>query len=109
MFARFATWRWGKGEWTGAWSDADSAWTPALREAVQHDPRPDDGLYTRGDLFSMLPSYIAGKLTVGWTLVGGISATNGEASYGAYVGQEPYELVVMCQAMVRCNNSTRTI
>ena len=83
--------------------------TPLKNPYLADYGRIDDGVYTTGDLFFMLSSYVAGNITLGWTPLGGVSATNGEASYGAYAGQEPHELIVMCQAMVRYNNGTHTI
>jgi hypothetical protein len=35
---------WGQGEWTGAWSDNDSVWTPELREQLGACVA-DDGIF----------------------------------------------------------------
>jgi len=35
---------WGNGEWTGAWSDKSSLWTPYWRAQLKVKPN-DDGLF----------------------------------------------------------------
>jgi len=36
---------WGQGEWTGAWSDKSSEWTPELKRQVQFEDRDDGTFY----------------------------------------------------------------
>eukprot|EP00494_Astrolonche_serrata_P023274 UN23532 len=36
---------WGKGEWTGDWSDSSKLWTPELKRQVNLNTNAKDGIF----------------------------------------------------------------
>lgn len=42
---------WGKGEWTGDWSDKSDLWTPEIKKELEYSDKDDGSFWIRVDDF----------------------------------------------------------